>query len=158
RAFGILYEAGKEAVDAILEELEKGEKINSKAKDLLVYSGEPKAVPLLKRYLDRGDLSQGDSNLRKFIDSYPEYQGEVEKVHCAVCGMASPVTEMRSCEGKYFCKDTCWSKRGRVIEHGIATDCPYYMEGVCMAGNRDTGLCSLKAGLSLNACYVYGMY
>jgi hypothetical protein len=64
---------------------------------------------------------------------------------------------MRGGGDTYFCKDTCWKKRGRVLAHGIGTDCSFYSEGMCTAGDGDT-LCSLGSGSYKSSCYVYAMH
>ncbi|MGA2678732.1 MAG: hypothetical protein ABSF37_05440 [Sedimentisphaerales bacterium] len=161
-AVDILFEAGVDAVDAILYELEKGEYKALVAASMLVKIGDARAVPLLKRLNDRGEWRNYADEITKFVNKYPQYHMDVEKVPCAICGDVRPVTEMKRCwkrcGGDYFCGDVCWSKRGRVIEHGIGSNCPYYAEGVCMAGGRDTGLCSLCEGSYRTSCHVYAMY
>jgi len=160
-ALEVLSLGGRDAVDAMLAEMERGKDKDSRVADILVDIGDPKAVPLLKQLLDRDEWDSYSWTYKrtlKFINCYPQYQGEVEKVACATCGKVRPVTETKQCKDKRFCKDTCWSKRGGVLEHGIGTDCPFYAEGVCMAGGRDTGLCSLQTGSYVSSCHVYAMH
>jgi hypothetical protein len=155
----ILREAGAEAVDAIMEELETDGVGSMDLAALLADIGDPKAVPLLKKKLDRGDFPAGTSEffIRKFVKQHPKLHGTVEKVKCALCGKSRAVTRMRGSGDTYFCKDTCWKNRGRVLPHGIGTDCPFYSEGMCTAGDGDS-LCSLGVGSYQSSCYVYAMY
>ena len=156
----ILRKAGSDAVDAILKELATDGVGSSDLADLLVNIGDSKAVPLLKKKLDRGDFKAYGSQYRvqEFINKYPELHGTTETVKCALCGKSRPVTEMRGlADGTYFCTDTCWEKRGKVLQHGIGTDCPFYSEGMCTAGDGNN-LCSLQSGSYLTSCYVYSMY
>jgi hypothetical protein len=156
----ILLNAGAEAVDAMLAEMEKGEDKDYDVAKILVRIGDPRAVPLLKQLDDRGqwDAYGGHSEISEFVNKYPQYHREVEKVTCPICGKVRLVTETKPCADKRFCEGHCWSKRGRVIRHGIGSSCPYYAEGVCMAGGRDTGLCSLQQGTYRTSCHVYAMY
>jgi hypothetical protein len=156
----VLKEAGVEAVDAFLEELATDGVGSSDLADLLVYIGDKKAVPLLKKKFDRGDFKPyggTQSDVKNFVEKYPDLYGEVETVKCALCGKTGPVTSMRGVAGgKFFCLDTCWGNRGRVLPHGIGTDCPYYSEGMCKAGDGDN-LCSLWSGSYKISCIVYSM-
>jgi ankyrin repeat protein len=158
----ILMDAGAEAVDAIMQELDTEGVGSYDLAKLLVRIGDPKAVPILKKKLDRGLFScYNPSNIERFIKEHQDLIGEVEMVTCALCGKTRPVTETQLFydEGrqvKRFCKDTCWQKRGRVLKSGIGTDCPFYSEGMCTAGGGDS-LCSLKAG-SYFSCHVYAIY
>lgn len=166
-ANGILREAGAEAVDAIMEELDTDGVGSIDLANLLVEIGDTKAVPLLKKKLDRGDFSSYSSQIyiRRFVEKHPDLIGEVEMVRCALCGKTRPVTETRYVvvsyeEGrqvKRFCADTCWQKRGRVLKSGIGTDCPFYSEGMCTAGDGDY-LCNLQAGSYKSSCHVYAMH
>jgi hypothetical protein len=155
----ILREAGAEAVDAILAELDTDGVGGIDLATLLVDIGDPKAVPLLKRKLDRGDFSAYGSQyrIRDFVGEHPELHGAVETVECALCGKSRPVADMRGGGDTYFCTDTCWPKRGRVLAHGTGTDCPFYAEGMCTAGEGDS-LCSLGSGSYASSCYVYAMH
>jgi hypothetical protein len=156
----ILLKAGAEAVDAMIAEMEKGENKDYDVAKILVSIGDPRAVPLLKRLDDRDEwrafYSHGD--ITTFVNKYPQYHGEVEKLSCPICGKIRSVTETKPCGDQRFCEDSCWSKRGRVIKHGIGSSCPYYTEGVCRAGGRDTGLCSLQEGTYRTSCHVYAMH
>ena len=154
----ILLKTGAEAVDAMLAEMEKGDHKDEAVADILVKIGDPRAVPLLKRLDDRDQWHRGRSNITEFVNKYPQYHGEVEKLPCPICGKVLPVTDTKQCGDKRFCEGFCWSKRGRVIKHGSGSNCPYYEEGVCMAGGRDTGLCSLQEGTYRTSCHVYAMY
>ena len=161
----ILEKAGSEAVDAIIAELATGVVSDSKLAELLVDIGDPKAVPLLKKMLDRGTFSATgglNDHIQTFIEKHPDLIGKVEMTTCALCGKTRPTSEMEGYqeeEGqeKWFCMDTCWSNRGRVLKSGIGTDCPFYSEGMCKAG-EGVSLCSLQAGSYATSCYVYGMY
>ena len=159
----ILREAGTEAVNAIIEELDTGGVGRTDLAELLVDVGDPKAVPILKQKLDRGAFAgwSTESDIRRFVERYPNLVGEVEKVKCALCGKLRPVAETdgyyEEGEEKRFCTDTCWSKRGRVLKSGTGVDCPFYSEGICMAGGRDSGLCSLQEGSYLSSCHVYAL-
>jgi hypothetical protein len=160
-AYKTLRQAGANAVDAMLAELECGESKDDRIADILMEIGDPKAVPLLKRFLERdvwGCIGGQNSKTREFVDRFPQFQGDVEKVACAICGKVRPVTETKPCADKRFCEGVCWSRRGRVIRHGIGSNCPHYQEGVCMAGGRDTGLCSLQEGTYHSSCNVYALH
>lgn len=165
-AKGILREAGAEAVDAILEELATDGVGSEYLAELLVEIGDPKAVPLLKKRLDRGDFQfepRLESEIRAFVEKHPDLIGEVEMVKCALCGKTRPVTETdyhRSVEGqvKRFCKDTCWIKRGRIIGSKDGVGCPYYTEDrMCVAGLGEPSPCSFtfRVGPSFTACHIY---
>jgi ankyrin repeat protein len=159
----ILREAGVDAVDAIMEELDTEGVGSVDLANLLVSIGDLKAVPLLKKKLDRGlfDSWGSKSTIKWFVEKHQDLVGEVEIVTCALCGRTRPVTETQLIyeDGKVkrFCKDTCWGKRGRVLKSGIGTDCPFYSEGICTAGNGDS-LCSLKVGSYESSCHVYAMF
>ena len=159
-ALSALREVGTEAIDAMLSELDTGEHKNNRVADVLMEIGDPKAVPVLKKLLDRGewDSTAGQNDrTREFVNKYPQYQGEVEKVACAICRKIRPVTETEQCDDKRFCVGYCWSKRGRVIEHGIGMDCPFYSEGICTAGDSDLPCC-LYSGSYKDSCEVYAMH
>jgi len=155
----ILMKAGAEAVDAIMEELATDGVGSIDLAGLLVDIGDPKAVPLLKRKLDRGDFSAHGSQhrIREFVTRHPELHGTVETVECALCGKRRLVTAMHGAGDTYFCVDTCWKKRGRVLHHGTGTDCPFYSEGMCTAGDGDL-LCSLQSGSYESSCHVYAIH
>lgn len=157
-----LREAGPEAVDTILEEYASGWGNEDLAR-LLVDIGDPKAVPLLKKKLDRGSfnishLKKLKERIEEFVDRYPELHGPSEELACALCGKTRPVNEMRGAGDKFFCPDTCWGKRGLVLGSKLpsAKQCPYYSEGMCTAKAGDW-LCSLKFGSYETTCYVYKM-
>jgi len=155
-----LRQAGVDVVDAVLSEMDKGENKEYDLAALLVDLRDTRAVPLLKRLSDRGQWSGdgGNYNIIEFVNRYPQFHGEVEKLPCAICGQMRPVTETKPCDWKRFCEGVCWSRRGRVIEHGIGCECPYYVEGVCMPEGSDTGLCSLQQGTYQVSCHVYAMH
>ena len=155
-----LREAGSDALGAMLAELDKGKMKDSALARIIVEIGDPTAIPLLKRLSDGGawDSCGGIWHFKELLEKYPQYQGEVEKVSCAICGKVRPVTETKRCSDKRFCEGRCWSMRGRVIKHGVGSDCPHYSEGVCMAGGRDTGLCSLVSGSYRTNCHVYALH
>jgi len=160
----ILRDAGAEAVDAIMQELDTEGGGSYYLAELLVRIGDPKAIPILKKKLDRGLFSSwgGHVNIERFVNEHQDLTGEVEKVRCALCGKTRPVTETKLIyderrQVKRFCKDSCWQKRGRILKSGMGIDCPYYSEGICTAGNGDS-LCSLKTGSYLTSCNVYSIY
>ena len=155
--------AGGDVVDAILKQLEKEGPCSYDFAEILVKVGDPKAVPLLKKLWDRGVFSStsGNIKIKHFIDHYPELQGEVEAVKCDVCGRERPTLEMRYVVkpdrvGKFwFCEDTCWSKRGRLVgsAYSGAMACPFYSSGMCKVGNG-SNVCSLQYGTYDN-CHVH---
>jgi hypothetical protein len=157
-AYKILIEVGSEAVDDILKELELNGVGKNDLAELLYFIGDTRAVPLLKKMLDRGAFCGYDtteSRVRGFVERYPELWGEIEKVTCPICGTVRPASEMKPCEDKYFCEG-CWSKRGRVLKSGYGTGCPNYHEGVCIIRGSDTGLCSLGPGkYYATECFAY---
>jgi hypothetical protein len=164
-ANSILRRSGGEAVPGILEELASGGVGTSDLAEVLVRIGDPRAVPVLKRLLDRGRFDGEGSTgaIRHFVERHPEFYGEAEMVTCAVCGKARPASETRGYreraqEEKRFCRTTCWSKRGRVLKAGIGTDCPFFKGGICMPEEQDTGLCSLEVGSYVTSCHVYSMH
>jgi hypothetical protein len=164
-ARSILIQSGAESVSSILDELASGGVGESDLVEMLVRIGDPRAVPVLKRLLDRGRFDAGRSSIdsiRQFVERHPEFHGETEKVTCAVCGRVRPVAETRGYydgpQESRFCRTTCWSNRGRVLKSGIGTDCPYYKNGICVPEGQDTGLCSLGVGSYLTSCYVYSMH
>jgi hypothetical protein len=164
----ILVEDGTEAVDDIIEELETDELSGINLAEVLAKIGNPKAVPILKKKLDRGDfkpyLSQ-EPPIRKFVEKYPQLADEVEKVKCAICGRTRPVTETDYTkwgdELNWFCKDTCWEKRGRIIGSKDGIGCPYYTEDrMCTAGVGYPSHCTFyfKLGPSHIFCNVYKIH
>ncbi|MCX6027110.1 MAG: hypothetical protein NTY23_12795, partial [Chloroflexi bacterium] len=164
-AKSILRQAGADAVPAILEELASGGCGKSDLADVLVIIGDSRAIPVLKKLLDRGEFDAYASivgGIRSFAQRHPEFHGETEKVRCAVCGKTRPASETRGyhdrTEEKRFCTTTCWSKRGNVLKSGIGTDCPHFKSGICMPEGQDTGLCSLEVGSYLTSCHVYSMH
>ncbi len=157
----VLVKAGTDAIDAILEQIPKADGSNDyELAQILVKIGDVRAVPLLKRLDDTDKWSAYGcrSDITEFVNKFPQFHGPVEKVSCAVCGKVRLVTETRQCEDKRFCIETCWRKRGHVIRHGIGTGCPHYQEGVCVIGERDTGLCSLQEGNYRSSCNVYALH
>jgi len=169
----ILVESGAEAVDHIIEELATDGVGSADLAEVLVTIGDPKAVPILRKKLDRGEFSAYISQvgaIRKFVEKYPELAGEVEMVECAICGKTRPVTETdyTQLEGKLnrFCKDTCWEKRGRIIGSKDGVGCPYYTKDrMCTAGRAPARApapshCtfSLKIGPSYIFCNVYKIH
>jgi len=159
-ASSVLKEAGLEAVDAIIEETAKEGVGCYELACLLAYMDAKKAVPLLKKLWDRGRFNpySGKESIRNFVNRYPELHGEAETFKCALCGKVRPVAEMRGGGDKYFCLDTCWSKRGRIIgsTYSGALGCPFYSEGMCMVGEGNN-TCSLGFGTYATTCYVYQM-
>jgi tetratricopeptide (TPR) repeat protein len=162
-AKGALKRAGSKAVDVILEETAKEGVGCSDLAELLANIGDARAIPLLKRMLDRGCFSSSSQVyfVEEFVKKYPDLHGKVETSECAVCGKNRPVAEMRRASErfgspfKYFCSDTCWSKRGRIVGSKFpgAKNCPYYSEGICRAGGDHT--CSLSFGSYDTTCFVY---
>ena len=159
----LLLKAGPEAVDGIIEELNLKGVGQSDLADILVKIGDKRAVPHLKRWLDRGVFKPygfTDSTVREFVEQYPELHEEEETAICAVCGAVKPISEMKICEGQRICPGDCWSKRGRVVKSGSGTECPHYKDGICIIRGEDTGLCSLGHGHGFdyrNDCFVYKM-
>jgi HEAT repeat protein len=155
----VLRKAGLEAVDAILEETAKDGVGKDDLAELLVNINDTKAVPVLKKMLDRGcfDAYGVKFDVEKFVMRHPELQGEVETLKCALCGKQRLITEMRGSGDKYFCLNKCWDKRGRIIGSTFygAKKCPYYSEGTCMGGSGEIGTCSLGFGSYDTTCYVY---
>jgi HEAT repeat protein len=128
----------------------------------LVEIGHPKSVPALKKLLDRSALSDyAKLAATRFVAEHRDKWEPTEIMRCALCNIERPVTETRpyhdGTEVKYFCRDTCWEKRGRVHTAGIGKDCPYYAEGMCRAGDV-SALCSLQVGHYKTDCHVYKMY
>ena len=167
RAKYALMEAGAPAVDAVLERLKRSLTDNrvphTHLADILVRIGDPKAVPLMKKILDRGDFdAHAPAEYEKFVNMHPHLHGPEETVRCAGCGKIRPITLTRNYGDttsgrRRFCKASCWDNRGSVLAPGIGKDCPWYTEGICMAGGKDTGLCSLQVG-SYRSCNVYLMH
>lgn len=163
-----LRKAGAEAVDAILEELARRGWNGDLAK-LLVEIGDPKAVPLLKKMLDRG-AGAGEvttiDRIEEFIKEHPELHGPAERVKCLLCGKTRPVNQMRGCyeeKGQTvgLCTRTCWRKRGRVLGSKDGVGCPYYNEDrMCVPPGGEPSPCTFKfkIGPIFTACYVYRTY
>jgi len=161
----ILVENGAEALDYIIEELRTDGVGSIELAEVLVKIGDPKAVPILKKKLDRGDfnpyLTQAPS-IREFVEKYPELTGDVEMVKCFLCGKIRPVTETLGYhdkeEVKRFCRDVCWRRRGRFYGSEAGVGCPYYkMDRMCGAGSGEPSPCSFTfaVGPSYSSCYVY---
>lgn len=126
--------------------------------EMLLKIGHPKAVPSLKRLSDR-DVFRGhsvDNYVRRFVEEFPDYAGSDELLQCALCGKLRPASQTRGYveDGgyRYFCLDTCWRNRGRVVRTGIGQDCPHYREGMCGSGDN---LCSLQVGHYASDCHVF---
>ncbi len=163
-----LRKAGAEAVDAILEELARRGRGGDLA-DLLVEIGDPKAVPLLKKMLDRGAFA-GEvmtiENIRAFIKEHPDRISTLERVKCLLCGKTRPVNQMRGCyeeKGQTvgFCTRTCWRKRGRILGSKDGVGCPYYNEDrMCVPPMGEPSPCTFKfkIGPTFTACHVYRTY
>ena len=136
-----LLQAGNEAVDAMLAELEKGESKDWRVAEILIKIGNPKAVPLLQRLLDRGQWSAtggADSEVAAFIRSFAGLPSvEPESVCCSVCNRRVSVREAKNCSGRdhvehWFCAaGQCWGKRGPIVRLGNATTCPYFENYAC---------------------------
>ena len=168
----ILRGAGSEAVNAILEELATDGVGNDDLARLLVDIGDPKAVRLLKKMLDRGSFFIGDELGRREIENFVEKhteiirEMEVEMAKCAVCGKERPVTEMRILKGGTegdtgFCVGTCWEKRGRIFGSEDGVGCPYYTKDrMCAPPQGDPSPCSFtfKIGPTYKDCPVYGTF
>lgn len=164
----ILREAGSEAVNAILEELATDGVGNNDLAKLLVDIGDPKAVQLLKKMLDR-DSFIGDElarrDIKDFVEKHTEIirEMEVEMAKCTICGKERPVTEMRILKGGTegdtgFCVGTCWEKRGRIFGSEDGVGCPYYTKDrMCAPPQGDPSPCSFtfKIGPTYKDCHVY---
>lgn len=164
----ILLEAGTEAIDAILEELnQRG--WGGDVAELLVEIGDPKAVPLLKKLLDREALAGEvtvEEDIKEFIQKHPDHIGQVEMAKCLLCGKIRPVTEMRGCEEEDgqtvgFCARACWKKRGRILGSEDGANCPYYnKDRMCVPPIGEASPCTFtfKVGPSFTSCHVYRTY
>ena len=155
----ILEDAGAEAVDSIMGELSTEGVGRADLADILVSIGDPKAVPMLKKMLDRGcfDAFSTKYFVESFVSKHPELQVAVEEVACSLCHKVRPVKELRRVLPSYlFCKDTCWDKRRRLIGSTwrVALNCPFYSEGMCKVG-EGANTCSLGLGTYDTKCYVY---
>lgn len=158
-----LKRAGSKAADAILEETAKDGVGCINLAELLADMNETKAVPLLKKLLDRGRFNAYGSKyeIEEFANKYPELQEAAENSECALCGKTRPTAEMHGASKafgeplKYFCTDTCWSKRGSIVGSTFngAKNCPFYAEGMCKVGGDNT--CSLNFGSYDTTCFVY---
>jgi hypothetical protein len=160
----ILMEAGSKAVDGILEELATDGVGSSDLAEVLVAIGDPKAVPLLKTFFDRGEFKaygSAQGKVKEFIEAHPDSAGETETLECAVCHRVRPVTEMRyfidDGTKKFFCLDGCWDRRGSVlVSAGTATGCPFFSSGMCSAGEGGQ-VCSFRGASYQTGCFVYSM-
>jgi len=163
-----LQKAGSEAVDVIMKELAKQQRGGDVA-ELLVEIGDPKAVPLLKRMLDRGDFAGQVTiigEIKEFIQKHPDRIGPVETAKCLICGKVRPVNEMRGCDEEKgqvvgFCARTCWRKRGRIWGSEDGAGCPYYSKDrMCVPPVGEPSPCTFKfeIGPSFNTCHVYRTY
>ena len=166
----ILVEAGAEAVDDIIVELTTGGVGSIELAVVLAKIGNPRAVAILKMKLDRGEfepyLTQ-EPLVRKFVEKHSQFAGEVEWIECTVCGKTRPVTEAHSAQWMggqmggelyWFCKDTCWERRGLIIGSEDGIGCPYYTEDkMCTAGGVGSSPCSfaLEIGPDFRYCNVY---
>jgi hypothetical protein len=155
-----LKEAGSEALNAILDGLAVSQDILSNADlaEILVKIADPKAVPLLKKKLDSGEIH--DSNAKKdaeaFVNKYPELHEPAEMAVCSLCGKSRPILELRKVNPNFFfCIDTCWNRRGKIVgsKHAGTLGCPFYSEGMCTGDGGNT--CSLSFGSYSTTCYVY---
>jgi hypothetical protein len=160
----ILLQAGSEAVTAILQELETGGVGRDDLAQMLVTIGDPRAVPLLEREMDRGEFTARaglEESVRHFVEQYPHLHEPEEIVQCAICAERRPVTETRFCYGDdrtvyRFCRDACWGRRGEILGSKLGEGCPFYSRGMCTAGDGDH-LCSLRTGSYATSCAVYEM-
>lgn len=71
-AKSILKEAGSEAIDAILDKLAVDGVGSEDLAELLTKIADPKAVPLLKKMLDRGKIPSGwtKTDVETFVKKY----------------------------------------------------------------------------------------
>lgn len=157
-AKSILKEAESEAIDAILDELAVDGVGSEDLAELLTKIADPKAVPLLKKMLDRGKIPSGwtKTDVETFVKKYPELHEPTEMTVCSLCGKSRPIVELRNVNPDYFfCRDTCWNRRGKIVgsKHVSALRCPYYAEGMCTVDGGNT--CSLSFGNYGTDCYVY---
>jgi HEAT repeat protein len=157
------FAAVEPLVDELLDEAAslRGSELGTVAR-LLVEIGHQKAVPALKKLVDRGALSDyARQTATEFVSEHRDKWEPTEIMRCALCNIERPVTETRpyhdGTKVKYFCRDTCWENRGRVLAAGIGKDCPYYAEGMCRVGDV-SALCSLQVGHYKTDCHVYKMY
>jgi len=122
---------------------------------MLVSLQDTSAIPLLKKYLDRGEFDAYDKRfIFEFVKDHPEVSTSEEKKNCIICHAELPITNMKGVGDKWFCADKCWEKRGTVLPTGIGTDCPLFHEGLCSAGDGES-LCSLMQGHYATDCHVY---
>lgn len=158
-AMDALEEAGSEAVDSILDVAGAGmgALAGEDLAELLVKIGDPKAVPFLKKMLDRDEFySSTKGRVEGFVSRYPELYGAAEITFCSLCGKSRPVNELRHVNPDYyFCRDTCWNRRGKIVgsKNAGALGCPFYSEGMCTVDGGNT--CSLSFGSYNTTCYVY---
>jgi len=85
-----------------------------------------------------------------------------EPPECAICGKKRPYKEMSGFgeeEKKiWFCSDTCWEKRGRIVGSKDGKGCPYYRKDMmCKSPSGILLPCSFtfKVGSNYTFCYVY---
>ncbi len=122
---------------------------------MLVSLQDTSAIPILKKYLNRGEFDAYDKRfIAKFVVDHPEVSTSEEKKTCIICQTELPVTKMKGAGDKWFCAYKCWKKRGTVLPTGIGTDCPLFHEGLCSAGDGES-LCSLTQGHYDTDCHVY---
>ncbi|MHB9023660.1 MAG: hypothetical protein ACYC7E_05715 [Armatimonadota bacterium] len=152
-----LRAAGGAGVAAMVAALDTAEVPDEGLALLLAELDDPRAAPVVQKYADRRQFPNEvtQQRLRAFLDRHPEQLQPVEIVSCGFCHKAHPVTEMEECRGERFCPGNCWAHRGRIVNFGIGRDCPWNTEGVCNAGGRDRGLCTLAEGGDFTACGVY---
>lgn len=161
----MLIAVGTDAVEGILEELATEGVGKSDLASILVTIGDARAVPLLKKLYDRGEFAAyglTQQRVGNFLDAHPEVPVEAEMVICAVCGAERPTSETRyyidQGTKKYFCTESCWPKRGRVVsDAGTATRCKFFSEGMCSAGEGGN-LCSYRGDMFEIECFVYSTF
>ena len=102
----VLKASGAKAVPGILAAFEKRPREDEIAA-VLASINDPRGVPAIKRFLDRGGASASTLKytLKEFLARHAEIAAQVDtaKTTCCLCGKLRPITEMREYVGAgYF--------------------------------------------------------
>lgn len=148
-----LKQAGSEAVDGIMQALAKEDWGKQPLAVLLAEIGDPRAVPLLKKLIDRASYRGFYKPVvYEFVEKSAHLHAE-EKQKCALCGKEEASSHMRfygrGADARGFCSSTCWPERAKVLVHELG-DCRFYQHGACALG----GECSMLAD-TYASCQVY---
>lgn len=145
------------AIDAMMEVVARDSWGRHGLAQILVDAEASRALPLLKRLVDRGRFDgcpKMEQRIDELVAEHPEAQVPEETVECVLCGRTVAVRGAKpygsGANARWFCTDGCWPQRGTVLKE--LGGCPHLRNGNCSGG----GECSMRDGSYL-WCHVYRM-